>query len=945
MSFGDFCQRIYLLAYCFARMLRFKKSRVACFAPCLRIKNRSDRIYSSQVDTFGCGLTGSVILLAGLLLGSTSAWAERISDIRNTKHNFSATVIPDLPDAANREAFASSESQICAFCHTPHGGTNEPQAPIWNRQLSTATYTPYTSTSLDAIDLGQPGGKSKLCLSCHDGTLALGSVNVLNREEQARVDFTGPGVAGDGSIPHGEGAESGFTRRLGVDLTNDHPISFTYDSAQAERDGELYDPNVVGHIGDRQRDQDKPTLPLENNKVECITCHDPHIRDTSGENIKFLRANRFQTAPPVDGQFDEENDIICLGCHDKAGWVGSAHANSSVASYRYQDAAADLREFPRDMQVWQAACLNCHDPHTVQGSRRLLREGVDSSVGITAGGARFKLGGGSAAIEETCYTCHSADGEVLQGQSVRPGFGVPDVKTDFTTVGNRHMPIATVDQANAREIHSIGSAGLHQGGKDFVEAPANMGKASKVNKDGEQGSLLNRHAECTDCHNPHRVSRNRLFWQDNTIPGEEGTHNHTAADIATNPEGYHTNIASGVLRGIFGVEPVAWESTEFGAKPTVFEVKRGDAGTGASTDVSAPYVTREYQVCMKCHSNYAYDTAPALGSFSGGTPSGISGVTAKGAEVMTHYTNQGMEFQSPPEHKGEGTAPTPSGAFRGLLPGGAGADFQANNHRSWHPVMDNTGRTPSVRGINGPDVWLTPFNAAVGLQTMYCTDCHGNDTEPGTAVPTPASDVNGNVWGPHGSTNDFLLKGPWSDQTGSNREDDLCFKCHDYNQYGKIFGPGNLPAGPSPVGALDSGFKRVLTGSPSSCIGTAVEVNAHLAHGQFLGTQPGMSPLRCTYCHVAIPHGWKNKVFLVNLNDVGPEGGLPSGTQVRNKTEARYYKYPYYNGAVLKVKSFARSGEWLDTNCGSSGPPGNGVVGSNWMRGSGGSSEACTNPP
>ncbi|TPW12133.1 MAG: Doubled CXXCH motif-containing protein, partial [Halothiobacillaceae bacterium] len=349
----------------------------------------------------------------------------------------------------------------------------------------------------------------------------------------------------------------------------------------------------------------------------------------------------------------------------------------------------------------------------------------------------------------------------------------------------------------------------------------------------------------------------------------------------------------------------------FGAKPTAFEVKRGDPGTGASDLVSSPYVTREYQVCMKCHSNYSYDTPPALGSFSGGTPPGIAGVTSNGAELST-----------PPA-------------------AGYSVDFQANNHRSWHPVMNNTGREPAVRGVSSPNIWLTPFNAAVGQQTMYCTDCHGNDTEPGTVIPTGG--VNGNVWGPHGSENVFLLKGPWSNQTGSNRQDDLCFKCHDYSQYGRII---DTPGGNNPVDALESGFKRVTTGGAAgSCIGGSVETNAHLAHGWYLGTQPGNQPLRCTYCHVAVPHGWKNKVFLANLNDVGLEAGLPSGTQVRNKTEARYYKYPYYNGAVLKVRSFARSGEWLDTNCGSAGPPGNGIVGSNWMRGSGGNSEACTNPP
>lgn len=901
------------------------------------------------------GLWAGQLLIGVLLLGSGVTNAERISDIRNTKHNFSATVLPDLPDGGVRDTYAASESQICAFCHTPHGATLAPQAPLWNRTLSTATYTPYNSSSLDAVDLGQPEGKSKLCLSCHDGTLALGQVNVLNRVEHPTVEFTGPGKGRDGGkVPIGPlgSDQTGFTRRLGTDLTNDHPISFTYDSAQAERDGELYDPAAVAHLGERVRGEPAPALPLENGQVECVSCHDPHIRDTSGENVKFLRANRFQSEiPPVDKQFSVENDIICLGCHDKAGWVGSAHANPDVATYTYTNAAADLREFPRDMPVWRAACLNCHDPHTVQGSRRLLREGVDGGEGVTAAGAKYKTGG-TPAIEQTCYACHSADGNVLNGQNMRPGFGVPDVKTDFTTPGNTHMPISTLDQAADYEKHSIGSDGLHQGGKDFVESPANMGKASKVNKLGEAGSMQNRHAECTDCHNPHRVSKNRLFWEDNNVPDEEGTHPHHPDELAAhNPQGYHTNIASGVLRGIFGVEPLAWESSEFGANPTVFDIKRGDPGNNASDDINSPYVTREYQVCMKCHSNYSYDTPPPLGSSSGTTPSGIEGVTASpdGSQLMTHYTNQGMEFQSPNDHKGEGTSPTPSGAFRGVPPnaGGYSVDFQANNHRSWHPVMNNTGRTEDVRGIASPNIWRSPFNLGVGVQTMYCTDCHGNNTEPGTSAPTGG--VDGNVWGPHGSENVFLLKGPWSDKTGStdpangdgSREGDLCFKCHDYSQYGEVTaaGGGNAP------NALDSGFKRLPIGSPGSCIGSIVEKNAHVAHGWYLGTQPGHQPMRCTYCHIAVPHGWKNKVFLANLNDVGPEGGQPHGTQVRNKVENRYYKYPYYNGAVLKVKSFARSGEWLDTNCGSVGFPGNGIVGSNWMRGSGGNSEACINPP
>jgi hypothetical protein len=93
---------------------------------------------------------------------------------------------------------------------------------------------------------------------------------------------------------------------------------------------------------------------------------------------------------------------------------------------------------------------------------------------------------------------------------------------------------------------------------------------------------------------------------------------------------------------------------------------------------------------------------------------------------------------------------------------------------------------------------------------------------------------------------------------------------------------------------------------------------------------------------VAVPHGWKNKAFLVNLNDVGPEGGLAAGTQVRNNTTAAYNNGPYYLNAVLKIRRFATSGLWREADCGSAGAPGNGQSGRSWMRDS---SENCANAP
>ena len=118
---------------------------------------------------------GTIVILWLVIIGASHAAPStampRQSDISSTLHNLSAT------GSATRKV-TSSESQICVFCHTPHGA-NTAVTPLWNRDLSIATYSTYDSSSIQA-DIGPPGDSSKLCLSCHDGTIAIGSLNVLN---------------------------------------------------------------------------------------------------------------------------------------------------------------------------------------------------------------------------------------------------------------------------------------------------------------------------------------------------------------------------------------------------------------------------------------------------------------------------------------------------------------------------------------------------------------------------------------------------------------------------------------------------------------------------------------------------------------------------------------------------------------------------------------------
>jgi hypothetical protein len=840
-------------------------------------------------------LAALVALQAAVL--AAPALGGRIADVRNTPHNLSASG----PGTVK----AVSETQICAFCHTPHAAT--PGAvPLWNRKLSGATYTVYTSESLDANviqgSLDQPGGSSKLCLSCHDGTLAIGSVNVLNgvgaESPQGTVTIPMTGTGEGGVMPPGQGTATGFTRNLGVDLTNDHPISVSYTSALAARDGELRSvdasqrwPAGTGTVIGVRSTGYKPLLPLEptgaggTGQVQCGTCHDPHIRETDASqgNQKFLRLSRFQT---------ETADIICLSCHDKNlannVWAFSAHANPQVATQTYLPGATDpaLRDFPASLPVWKASCLNCHDTHTVQGARRLAREGTDSPLSPKSGGA--------SAIEEVCYQCHSATPVITN-----PGGLVPNIKSEFARA--IRMPITNFEQAVTAERHDIGGnfddAGFvncttasNRCGADFVESRARLGA----------GDLTSRHAECTDCHNPHRVVKFRDFRGNppgslSGAPDPAGTHRHTD-DAAT----IHTNIASGVLRGAWGVEPV-YGSASFHSLPTSYAVKRGDPGTSTDTSVTAPYVTREYQICLKCHSDYGYSdnnvyptgNRPSLGR-TGGTPSGTNN--------LTQYTNQAKEFQAPLGHKGQ-VSTTDSGAH---------SNYSTNNHRSWHPVMDNTGRTPAVRGGLSATNWNFPWRNAVGTQTMYCSDCHGAEVSSANSV-IPDGGENGVPWGPHGSNYNFLLKGVWNTSTGTNQQaTGLCFKCHSYTIY-------------STRANVRTGFWLTDRGE-----------DGHSLHADKIGR------MRCNWCHVAVPHGWKNKAFLVNLNDVGPEAGLAAGTQVRNNTTAVYNREPYYLNAVQKIRNFRASGQWRAQDCGSAGAPGNGQFGRDWMRDS---NENCRNPP
>ncbi|NIA20529.1 MAG: hypothetical protein GWP05_00865, partial [Anaerolineaceae bacterium] len=259
-------------------------------------------------------MLGSAALLAVSLLSPGEAEAQA-SNVSATKHNLSASG-PGPVKVAGTQA-------VCKFCHTPHAAN--PIAPLWNRHDPGTYYETYESSTLVAT-VGQPTGSSRLCLSCHDGTIALTQTYNPRNAIPGTVYLTSQ--------------DRGY---IGTDLSDDHPISFRYSATVATRKGELRSPSML-----------PDTLPLDDEgQLQCTTCHNVHD-DSYG---KFLR-------------MDNQGSAMCISCHELNGWPASSHATSGASLSRSTRETWDNVPYTT---VRANACENCHRPHGAGGRQRLLR--------------------------------------------------------------------------------------------------------------------------------------------------------------------------------------------------------------------------------------------------------------------------------------------------------------------------------------------------------------------------------------------------------------------------------------------------------------------------------------------------------------------------------------------------------------------------------------------
>ena len=229
---------------------------------------------------------------------------------------------------------AYDEIRVCVFCHTPHNAVNVSSlAPLWNRALPPEgqSYTMYESDVFNQLVTPRPSvptGASRVCLSCHDGTLAL---NVYGG-----TVLKGGLTGGTSAVTMPSDATPSKNSNLTTDLSNDHPISFPYTDTLAAN-GQLVAPAAL-----------PPAIKLDNaGNLQCTACHDPH----DDEFGNFLVMNNGDPTKP--GYNAAVTSPLCVSCHTPPGW------DSSSPHYA------------------GAGCLNCHSNHGSPVPKYLLSAPID----------------------------------------------------------------------------------------------------------------------------------------------------------------------------------------------------------------------------------------------------------------------------------------------------------------------------------------------------------------------------------------------------------------------------------------------------------------------------------------------------------------------------------------------------------------------------------------
>ncbi len=257
-------------------------------------------------------LTALSVLFVFLFVAA-SAFAG--TTIVGTMHDLSSTGPAGIAGYGNS---SDGLNRICIYCHAPHHTIKPSDAanygfnyvPLWNHDITTQnTFTFYSNggnpqdSAHSAPTSFTIGSVSKLCLSCHDGSIATAAYGnaggISDTASYALQQYSGD----PGSFSGNTGKNlmnTGFNIGAGGDLSNHHPIGFNYQVAYQQHlsNSSLNNPDTsVLATGLTV------TQALSNTgTMECNTCHSVHNTGNSGEMFLWK---------------SDAGSALCLTCHNK----------------------------------------------------------------------------------------------------------------------------------------------------------------------------------------------------------------------------------------------------------------------------------------------------------------------------------------------------------------------------------------------------------------------------------------------------------------------------------------------------------------------------------------------------------------------------------------------------------------------------------------------------
>jgi predicted CXXCH cytochrome family protein len=333
----------------------------------------------------------------------------------------------------------SGVANACLFCHAPHNVLPN-VTPLWNHQLSSQTYTNYSSSTYNSGAQTPSTGSSKLCLSCHDGTVAVGL-----------------------TISNGLIATSGTMsalNKIGANPSTGHPVSMT-----PVNDGQL-----ASSLFNTPSSTKDSAVQLVSGKVECTTCHDPHTPNNDPVVPMFLSRSN-------------SNGTLCLACHDPSraqpnalyGWTTGSHGTAtntvapSLGSGSYGTVAAN-------------GCSNCHGSHQNPVGARNLK----------------------AAEQSACSPCHSGTNTAPALRNVLGDFAKTYSHPATTVSGvhdpAESLPVSTARHAECPDCHNPHAASAQTGTALPPAVPSGLAGASGYDTTGAQKPATREYQVCLKCH-------------------------------------------------------------------------------------------------------------------------------------------------------------------------------------------------------------------------------------------------------------------------------------------------------------------------------------------------------------------------------------------------------------------------------------------------------------